>query len=97
VGVIGFAWLIGRYVVRVSAASRRTGKDGVMLAALASAVLAYAVGMFTYDALSFTQVSLVLFALLAIGSTLVLAADPIIEVSDPRRRAAMLEPRFSPG
>ncbi len=82
VGVIGFGWLLGRYIVRMSSASRRSGGDGVVLAALASAVFAYAVGMLTYDALSFTQVSLVLFVLLAIGSALVLAADPIIQVFD---------------
>ena len=69
--------------------------DGVVLAALASAVFAYAVGMFTYDALSFTQVSLVLFVLLAIGSALVLAADPIIEPFDTPRPTAFAPP-FAP-
>jgi O-antigen ligase len=96
VGVIGFAWLLGRYVVRISSASRRSGVDGVMLAALASAVFAYAIGMFTYDALSFTQVSLVLFVLLAIGSALVLAADPIIQVADSERPTPLLGPQLSP-
>jgi O-antigen ligase len=96
VGLIGFAWLLGRYIVRMWSASLRAGADGVVLAALASAVFAYGVGMFTYDALSFTQVSLVLFVLLAIGSALVLAADPIIEVVDSRRPAAILRPQFSP-
>lgn len=96
VGLIGFAWLLGRYVVRMSSASLRTGADGVVLAALASAVFAYGVGMFTFDALAFTQVTLVLFVLLAIGSALVLAADPIIEAFDTRQPAAMLRPEFSP-
>jgi O-antigen ligase len=96
VGIVGFAWLLGRYVVRVSSASRRAGVDGALLAGLASAVFAYGVGMFTYDALSFTQVTLVLFVLLAVGSALVLAADPIIEVVDRRRPATVLRPQFSP-
>ena len=95
VGVIGFGWLLGRYIVRMSSASRRSGVDGVVLAALASAVFAYAVGMLTYDALSFTQVSLVLFVLLAIGSALVLAADPIIQVFEDRP-AGTPRPHFLP-
>jgi O-antigen ligase len=96
VGVFGLAWLLGRYVLRLSASSRRAGSDGVMLAALASAVFAYAVGMFTYDALSFTQVTLVLFVLLAIGSALVLATDPIIKLFDTRRPTALERPQFAP-
>ena len=96
VGVIGFAWLLGRYIRRVAAASRLTDVDGAVLAGLASAVFAFAIGMFTYDALSFTQVSLVLFALLAIGSALVLAADPVIEVAESRQQAPPLQPQFSP-
>ena len=95
VGVLGFAWLLGRYIVRMWSASLRTGEDGVVLAALASAVFAYAVGMLTYDALSFTQVSLVLFVLLAIGSALVLASEPIIEVGDSRRPSAALNSQLS--
>jgi polysaccharide biosynthesis protein PslJ len=95
VGVIGFAWLLGRYIVRMSSASLRAGADGVVLAALASAVFAYGVGMFTYDALSFTQVSLVLFVLLAIGSALALAGDPILEVFE-RVRPTGIRPQFSP-
>jgi O-antigen ligase len=91
VGVIGLAWLLGRYITRLSAASRRAGPDGIVLAALASAAFAYAVGMFTYDALSFTQVSLILFVLLAIGSALVLADDPVVE---SRRPTAL--PRLAP-
>jgi O-Antigen ligase len=95
VGVIGFGWLLGRYIVRMSSASRSTGEDGIVLAALASAVFAYAVSMFTFDALSFTQVTLVLFVLLAIGSALVLAAEPIMQVS-PEDRLATPRPRFLP-
>jgi hypothetical protein len=95
-GVIGFAWLLVRYITRMSSASRRTSRDGVLLAALASAVFAYGIGMFTYDALSFTQVSLILFALLAIGASLVLADDPIIEVPEGQRLPTVLRPQLSP-
>jgi polysaccharide biosynthesis protein PslJ len=88
VGLIGLAWLLGRYIVRMSLASLRTRVDGVVLAALASAVFAYAVGMFTYDALAFTQVTLVLFFLLAIGSALALAPSPVIAELEKRRLTA---------
>ena len=77
-GVVGFAWLLGRFVVRLSVASFRAGEDGVLLAALAAAVFSYMVGMFTYDALSFTQVTVVLFVLLGIGSSLALAREPVL-------------------
>jgi polysaccharide biosynthesis protein PslJ len=91
-GVLGLAWLFGRYIVRTSVASLKSGPDGVVLAALASAVFAYGVGMFTFDALAFTQVTLVLFVLLAIGSALVLAAHPVMEVFERRRPAATPQP-----
>jgi polysaccharide biosynthesis protein PslJ len=80
IGVIGLAWLLGRFVVRLSVASFRAGADGVLLAGLAAAAFSYIVGMFTYDALAFTQVTVVLFVLLAVGSSLVLAREPIMHV-----------------
>jgi O-antigen ligase len=90
IGLVGFVWLLWRYIGRMSSASRRTGADGVVLAALASAVFAYGLGMFTFDALAFTQVTLILFVILAIGSALVLAAEPVIEVPE---QAATSQPR----
>jgi hypothetical protein len=80
VGIIGLAWLFGRFMVRVSVASLRTGTDGVLLAGLAASVFSYTVGMFTYDSLSFTQATVVLFVLLGIGSSLVLAREPVIDL-----------------
>ena len=77
-GLIGLAWLLGRFIVRLSVASFRTRVDGVLLAGLASAVFSYLVGMFTYDALTFTQVTVVLFVLLGVGSSLVLAPEPVL-------------------
>jgi hypothetical protein len=44
------------------------GPRGWLLVALSAAVSAYAVGMFTYDAFSFIQVTFVLFFLLALGA-----------------------------
>jgi hypothetical protein len=97
VGIIGLAWLLGRFVSRLSVASRATGGDGVMLAALAGAVLSYVVGMFTYDAFAFTQVTVVLFVLLGVGSSLVLARAPVLGVLEgwspaAARRRRSLQP-----
>ncbi len=70
-GVLGLAawiWFFVRFV-------RRTGREatrdptcrGLLLAALASAVTAFAVGMLTFDAFSFIQVTFVLFILAGLG------------------------------
>ena len=53
-------------------------QDGWLLVALSASVTAFAVCMFTFDAFAFTQVTFVFFMLLALGSSLVLAPDPIL-------------------
>jgi hypothetical protein len=99
VGVVALAWLFLRFVSRLARASLGADReDAVLVAALASSVFAYAIGMFAYDALAFTQVTLVLFVLLACGCSLALAPDRIIQalpdrVVAPRRaRATRLRP-----
>jgi hypothetical protein len=89
VGTIGLAWLLGRFVRQLSVASLRAGKDGVLLAALGAAVFSSIVSMFTYDALGFTQVTVVLFVLLGIGSALVLAPEPVMDVLEKSGLNAM--------
>ena len=77
VGVAAWAWLFVRFVRRVGGAAKRDpGPRGWLLAALASSVTAFAVGMFTYDAFSFIQATVILFVLLALGAaTLASQAD----------------------
>jgi hypothetical protein len=94
VGVIGLAWLFGRFITRLSAASFRAGTDGVMLAALASAVSSFVVGMFTYDALAFTQVTVALFVLIGVGSSLVLAREPVLDAFANRGVGAVPRPEY---
>lgn len=78
VGVAGLAWLIARFVGRLcSRAVLAPERDSVLFVALASAALAYAAGMLTFDSLAFTQVTVVFFVILAIGCALVLSGDPI--------------------
>jgi polysaccharide biosynthesis protein PslJ len=75
-GVVGWAWLFVRFTRRAGRAARHDDDDrGWLLAALAASVASFAVGMFFYDALSFIQVTIIMFVLLGIGSGL-MAGEP---------------------
>ena len=79
VGLLGtFAWLALFLVVlrRFGRLARREhSSDGWLLAGVVAASTAYAVGMLTFDALGFIQVTLLLFVLLALGASATLLAD----------------------
>jgi O-antigen ligase len=78
-GVFSLAWLLGGYIKRIGAAARRRdGPESWLLAGLTAATASWFVGMFLFDAFSFIQATLALFILLAMGSALVLATDPIL-------------------
>jgi hypothetical protein len=71
VGAIALLWFFARFVRRCGReGARDPSARGSLLAALAAAVTAYAVGMLTYDAFSFMQVTLVLFMLVGLGCSL---------------------------
>jgi len=79
-GVIGtalLAWLILRFVRRAGRAAKEDPSSrGWLLTATTAGVLAYAVGMFTYDAFAFIQVTFFFFFFLGLGAaTLQLRAD----------------------
>ena len=68
-GLFAWVWFFGRFIRRAG----REAKDdrssrGWLLAAITSAAAAYAVGMLTYDAFSFVQVTFVLFIVAALGA-----------------------------
>jgi hypothetical protein len=71
VGIVGFAawaWLFVRFFRRLAREAKVDDTDrGWLLAAIAASVLSYAVGMFTYDALSFIQVTFLMWVLLGLG------------------------------
>jgi polysaccharide biosynthesis protein PslJ len=72
VGAVGtLAWLL-LFVVVIrrfgQAAKHDDSPMGWLLVGVVAAVSAYAVGMFTFDALGFTQVSFLLFVLLGLGA-----------------------------
>jgi O-antigen ligase len=69
VGVLGLLWLFSRAVRRFGAAAKEDQSDrGWLLAAVAASLTGYAVGMITFDAFSFIQVTFVMFVLLALGA-----------------------------
>jgi hypothetical protein len=76
-GVFAWAWLFVRFIRRMMRASREEDGDrGWLYAGLACSTAAFAVGMATYDAFSFIQVTFVLFILLAIGCAALSFREP---------------------
>ena len=69
VGFLGWVWLAARAVRRLGRASR-DGPDGDSWrnAAFAAAIASFLVGMFTYDAFSFIQVTFVFWVLLGLAA-----------------------------
>jgi O-antigen ligase len=71
VGFVGWFWLFARVVRRFGAEAKRDDSErGWLLASLTAGVAAYAVGMVTYDAFAFIQVSFLLFIFIGLGSAL---------------------------
>jgi hypothetical protein len=74
VGVIGFAgwlWLFVRAVRRLGREAKQdTSPRGWLLTALAASIAAFGVGMVTFDAFSFIQVTFFFWVMLALGATL---------------------------
>jgi O-antigen ligase/polysaccharide polymerase Wzy-like membrane protein len=67
-GTIAWIWLLLHSVRRLSRAAKEDDSDfGWLFCALGAAVLAFGIGMLTFDAFGFTQGTLVLFILLAIA------------------------------
>jgi polysaccharide biosynthesis protein PslJ len=81
-GVLGvgtFLWLIVRSTRLLRRAARSDdSSDGLLAGALASSIVGFAVGMFTFDAFSFIQVTFFFFVMLALsGALLVLSRDRV--------------------
>jgi polysaccharide biosynthesis protein PslJ len=72
VGLIAWIWLMtraGRMLFRASRAPGRENDDW-LFAALAASVTSFAVGMLTFDAFSFTQVTFIFWVLLGLSAAL---------------------------
>jgi hypothetical protein len=67
-GISGWIWLFIRFVRRAGRAAKRDpSREGWLPMAFAASIAAFAVGMFTYDAFSFVQVTFVMYMLLGLG------------------------------
>ena len=87
-GVLAFLWLVLRFA-RQQLALARASRGGYLPLACGSSVLAYAVGMFTYDSFSFTQVTFVFFMVLASGiAPLARRASARVRTAPSLRRAS---------
>ena len=68
IGFIALAWIVWGTVAKTARASRHVaGRTGDLLAAVAVACGGYAIGILTFDALSFVQVTLLFFVVAALG------------------------------
>jgi hypothetical protein len=78
IGLVGFAvwlWLFIRYIRRTSRLAKLDHTPrGLLVTSLTASVFAYAIGMLTFDTISFIQVTFLLVILLALGASLVEAA-----------------------
>jgi len=88
VGFVGWIWLFVRAIRRFGAEARRDDSErGWLLTAIAASIAAYAVGMVTFDAFAFIQVTFLMFILVGLGAAL-LAERPTPLAVRARRRAA---------
>jgi hypothetical protein len=70
-GVYGLMWLLVRAMRRLSARARRTtGADAWLATALAASLLAWTIGLFTYDGFAFIQVTFFAFVMLGFGAVI---------------------------
>jgi hypothetical protein len=76
-GVLAWIWLFGRAIRRTAREAKRDlGDRGWLLTGITASIASFAVGMTTYDAFSFIQVTFVLYILLAFASVALRLAGP---------------------
>jgi polysaccharide biosynthesis protein PslJ len=69
VGVVGMFWLFGRAIRQVARRARsETDADGWLATCLCASLLAWTLGLFTYDAFAFIQVTFLAFILLGFAA-----------------------------
>jgi hypothetical protein len=84
VGLLGWIWMIWRFLRRTGREARHDHTErGWLLCALVASVAGFGVGMFFYDAFAFIQVTFVFFFLLGLGAA-VLAQTPSTARTVPR-------------
>lgn len=74
IGIAAWVWFFARLIRRLAAEARRDLTErGWLVVAIAAALTAYAIGMFTYDAFGFVQVTFLLYILAGLGVALTVA------------------------
>ncbi|HMJ33990.1 MAG TPA: O-antigen ligase family protein [Baekduia sp.] len=90
IGIVGaglLMWLFCRVIRRLSRFARRDPTaHGWLLAGLAASLTGYVVGMFTYDAFNFTQVTFLAFILVGLAVA-ALSPDPVRDPHDAEAAA----------
>ena len=77
-GLVGWLWFLVAIIRRLGRAARReTVGRGLVFVALAASLVAFAIGMFTFDAFSFIQATFLMFIVFAIGASALLAREPV--------------------
>lgn len=77
VGFLGWAWFFVRAIRRFGQeAARDPSERGWLLTALTAGIAAYGVGMLTYDAFAFIQVTFLLFLFVGLGSVVMETDSP---------------------
>jgi hypothetical protein len=70
-GVLAWLWFFARVIRRLGKGAKEDLSDrGWLLTCLAASITGFAIGMFFYDAFSFTQVTFVMFILAGLGAVL---------------------------
>ena len=68
-GALSLLWLFGLAIARLARRARAaTGADGWLSAALATSLLSFALGMLTFDAFGFVQVTFFAFVIIGLGA-----------------------------
>ena len=98
VGFVGWLWFFLRAVRRFGSEARRDESDrGWLLVAITAGIAAYGVGMLTYDAFAFPQVTFLLFILVGLGSAVLADRPAPVVVPLTRRREWNLRPVATDG
>jgi hypothetical protein len=86
VGLIGLLWLFCRAIRRLAHRARlEPGVDGWLPTCLAASLTAFAVGMFTFDAFAFIQVTFFAFIMLGFSAVVTRGDGPL----KPRARTSV--------
>jgi O-antigen ligase len=96
VGAFALGWLFVRSIRKMGGAARRDDSPrGWLLVGTTAGVVAYPVGMLTYDSFAFIQVTFLLFFVLAIGASALLTKPEEWERVGLRRKPAPSRERLA--